>query len=271
MLFEIYALLFTFGSLTASYLTFVPKDGGFHFWAWLLIVPLSYVCALLLLWAWLFLISLPYKEDNERMKCSKWAAWWFNHALAYVNMHARVKLKIKNKNSVPKNTRFLMVSNHRGRFDPMILAQVYGKYGLSFVSKPSNFKIPVGHRFMWAQCYMSIDRNDFLQSLSVMKRCQKLISENVSSVGIFPEGRRQTETILGDFHEGVFNIAIKTNAPIVVCTFDNTDKVASNFPWKSTKITLDIVRVIYPDEINGMTAKEVSDLVHQLMVESLEK
>ena len=154
----------------------------------------------------------------------------------------------------------------------MIVIHKYGKLGMAFITKPSNFKIPIGGHFMKAGCYMAIDREDKLKSLEVMKEASRLIEENLASVGVYPEGtRREIEDHVGEFHEGVFSIAMKNNAPIVVTSILGSQNIAKNFPWKSTKVRFEIIKVIYPSEYQGKTLKAVSDYARQLIKESIEK
>ena len=120
-------------------------------------------------------------------------------------------------------------------------------------------------------CYLSVDRDDKLQSLETFRRAVSLLQNNAASIGIFPEGTRQTETTIGEFHEGTFNIPIHAKAPIVVTTMKNTERVHKNFPFKITKVKWDIIAVITYEEYQGMTAKALSDMVHDMMKEHLEQ
>ena len=169
---------------------------------------------------------------------------------------------------MPKE-RCLIIANHRSKFDPMILTQIYGHKDLAFISKPTNFKIPIGHYFMIRVCYLSIDRYDKLQSLQVMKDAAELIASGASNVGVFPEGTRSEDNLLGPFHEGVFTIATRSKCPIVVTSFMGTEKIHSNFPKRRTKVTLQMLKVLYPEDYEGMTPKAISDQCYELVKNSL--
>jgi len=248
----------------------IPTGRYYHYWAPFLLLLAGYLVGVALTWGLLSLLSLPYKKDKVYSKPSKWAQFWLSSAITYINRHARAKVRIINNCSLPKE-RFLIVCNHRSKFDPMLMAQLYGrKHDLAFISKPTNFKIPIGGRFMKATCYMSIDRYDKLKSLEVMKEATRLISEDLCSVGVFPEGTRSENEKLNDFHEGVFSIALKAKCPLVITTVKHTDDIHKNFPWKRTKVDFEIVKILYPNEFEGMIAKELSDYAKELMQNSLD-
>ena len=248
----------------------IPKGHGYLYWTPFLLLIAGYIISLVFIWIFMSLFCQIYSKKKTYTKPSKLANFLLRHCVGYINIHARVKLNVIQNEPWPKE-RFLLVCNHLSRFDPMIVIHKYGKLGMAFITKPSNFKIPIGGHFMKAGCYMAIDREDKLKSLEVMKEASRLIEENLASVGVYPEGtRREVEDHVGEFHEGVFSIAMKNNAPIVVTSILGSQNIAKNFPWKSTKVRFEIIIVIYPSEYQGKTLKAVSDYARSLIKESIE-
>ena len=145
------------------------------------------------------------------------------------------------------------------------------KYDLAFLTKDSNYKIPFFGMFLYGCCYYPLDRSDQLQSLEIFKKSSELIASGNASVCVFPEGTRQQEKVLGDFHEGVFNIALRAKCPVVVVTADGGEQVHKRFPWRSTRVNIDILGTIPYDELEGQTAKAISDRVHGIIYDHLEK
>ena len=225
---------------------------------------------MIIMWCVLFLFSLPFKEDyrHTHKKPSAWANFWLSESIAYISNHAGNRVKVVSKVALP-NERYLIVCNHRSKFDPMILTQLYGKKKLAFISKPSNFKIPIGHRFMWGSFYLSIDRYDKMQSLQILKDGAEYLEKGLTNVGVFPEGTRSETNELGPFHEGVFIMATKSQRPIVICSFMGTEKISKNFPKRPTKITLQILDVLYPKDYEGKIVKEISDYCYKVIKDSL--
>ena len=81
----------------------------------------------------------------------------------------------------------------------------------------------------------------------------------------------ELEDHVGEFHEGVFAIAMKANAPIVISSIIGSENIAKNFPLKSTKVKFQILKVLYPSDYQGKTTKAVSDYARNLIKESIEK
>ena len=254
-------------------ITFViPVGNYYHYWAPFLLLIAGYLIGLAIVWGILTIFSLPYgKNSKKRKRPSKFAQFWLSDGESYVCRHARVKLKIKNNTdaALPKE-RFLIICNHLSKFDPMIMGALYGKkHDLAFISKPTNFNVPVGGKFMRGAGYLSIDRFDKLKSLEIIKEAQDLIANNYASIGVFPEGTRSEDEKFHEFHEGVFSIALKTKCPIVVTTIKNTQNIHKNFPKRRTVVEFEIIKILFPEDYEGMIAKTLSDHCHELMLNSL--
>lgn len=268
MFIEFLVILLDLG-FTSGITYLIPTGHYYHYWAPFLLLLAGYLVAVGLVWGLLWIFSLPYPKDKKYTKPSKWAQFWLCSALNYICNHARIKVKVKNNIALP-DEKFLIICNHLSKFDPMIMSAMYGrKHMISFISKPTNFKIPLGGHYMKSCCYLSIDRYDKLKSLEVMKDAMELISNQYASVGVFPEGTRSEDGEFHEFHEGVFSIALKTNCPIVVTTIKNTESISKNFPKRKTVVEFEIVKILYPNEYEGMIAKQLSDHCHALMANSI--
>lgn len=253
---------FTFWPITAFYQIYRP----------IVLFIGGYLFGVLLLWIYCDVVGRIINDKKKTYDTpSVFARNLLVRGITFINFHARIKVRVKGKEKIPGG-RFLLVANHKSKFDPMIITSLYGKKDIAFLTKQENMKIPLGGRLMHRCCFLPLDRSDKLQSLEQMKRAQSLIQRNVSSVGVFPEGTRTSEgVVLGDFHDGVFNIAIKAKCPVVVVTFKNTEKIHKNFPMHSTKVTLNIIGTIPYEEFQNKTAKQLSGEVRELMLNDLSK
>lgn len=128
----------------------------------------------------------------------------------------RIHVTINGKEKLPQNTRFLLVSNHRSNFDPIVTWYALREQKIAFVSKPENFRIPIFGRIIRKCCFLPIDREDARKAMGTINSAAELLESNEVSVGIYPEGTRSRADALLPFHNGVFKIAKKANAPIVV-------------------------------------------------------
>lgn len=242
---------------------------------WLLIALGSVVCAYLfmhlLIWIFLAVVGLPISMKKTFDKPSKFHCKVFNLAYWSCCNFVRIKIHKSGIEQVPFDKHFLFVSNHRSNFDNMIHSMVLNKTELAFISKPENFKIPIGRHFMVRGCYIPIERNNPREGLKAILRAISLINNDATSIGVFPEGTRSKTAELLEFKPGCFKIAEKTKCPIVVGVTQGTEKVHKNFPWKSTHVHFDVIKVLYAQDYEGKSTVEISDMVFNLMKDYLNR
>lgn len=269
MVIELFCLFCATALAVSGSLTFWPVHQWYDFYIPIVLAIAGYAAGFALTFLNYTFFCIPFAKKKPRDKVSRWARFWFTDALRFIHFHARVKIIVKGKEKMPKGQRFVMIGNHRSKFDSMIVSQKFVDYDIAFITKDSNSKIPWVGQLISGLCYLPVKRDDLLQSLSQFKRAAELINNDVCSIGVYPEGKRQNEKVLGDFHEGAFNIAIKGQCPIVIMTTKHTHDVSARFPWRSTKCIIEVVGVIPYEDISDKSAKAVSDMVHQIMLDNL--
>ena len=257
-------------SLSSAF-TFWPVTAWYDFYRPIVMFIAGYFAGIAISWIFVDvsgrLIS-SFKKKYDRP--NKFARFLLTNGMQYIDLHANVRLKKIGLEKIP-NEPFLMVGNHKSKFDPMIAAAVFHNRDIAFITKEDNMKIPLAARLMWRNCYMPVDRSDKLQSLEQFKKAAELISSGASSVGVYPEGSRQEpDVILAEFHNGVFNIATKTGCPIVILTMTGTANIHKNFPFKRSKVTMKCVQVLYEEDYKGMNSADLSTYVHDIMYKDLE-
>ena len=255
-------------SITSAF-TFLPVQVWYDFWKPLVMFIAGYFAGIAI--AWIFYdicgrIMSSYKKKYD--KPSSFARFLLTQGMWYIDFHAFIKLKKIGLEKIPDEP-FLLVGNHKSKFDPMIAAAVFRKRYLAFITKEDNMKIPLAARLMWRNCYMPVNREDKMQSLEQFKRAAELIGSGASSVGVYPEGSRQEEHVtLAEFHNGAFNIAIRTKCPIVILTMKGTSQIHKRFP-RISKVEMKCVQVLYYEDYSSMNALELSDYVHDIMFKEL--
>ena len=205
--------------------------GTVIFWIifWILIAAVAF---LPLYFIFLFINGLLFvnmkKEYNED---SKYFRFLLNNSTAIAVKLIRIHISLTGREKLPKG-RFLLVSNHRSKFDPILTWHVFAKENLSFISKPENFKVPVYGRIIHRCCFMPIDRENPRKALKTIQRAISLIKNDVASVAVYPEGTRNYGEGLLPFHAAVLKIAQKAEVPIVVMTVQGTYEIQKNYPPK---------------------------------------
>lgn len=180
-----------------------------------------------------------------------------------------VKVVLSGTEKLPTDGRYLIVSNHRSLFDPVTMAATFRNERYVYISKPSNFKIPIAGKVMHKCGCMPLNRENNREALITIKRAAELIKNDTASIVIYPEGTRTQENELKPFHAGSFKIAQKSGVPVVLIAMRNTDKVIHNAPFKRTTVYIDIVDVIDAGYVKTHTTKEIAELAQRKIQERL--
>lgn len=173
----------------------------------------------------------------------------------------RIRVKVTGTEKIPEGQKPLFVGNHLSNFDPIIEWQVLRRWELAFISKEANFHVPVFGRFIRKCCFMAIDRSDPGKALGTINRAVRLLKKGEVSVGVYPEGTRNRTGGLLPFHTGVFRIAQKADAPIVVMRIRGTEDIHRNVFRRRSEVMLDITDVIPADEVKRMKKNEIEERV----------
>ena len=173
---------------------------------------------------------------------------------------ARIKMHVTGREKLPEG-RFLIVSNHRSNFDPIVTWYAFKKQNLAFLSKEKNFHIPWFGRIIRRCCFLEIDREDPRKAIRTIKRAAQFILDDQVSVGVYPEGTRSKTGELLPFHNGVFMIAQKAHVPVVVAVLRHTEDVQKNYPKHKTDVYLDVIDVIDADFVMSVKTDLIGERV----------
>lgn len=244
--------------------------GGFSSWLCLLIalgiwLALALI-AFLFLWGVCAVVDLekPQETDNK-----------FYRAVMDVYIEALktlvgIRLHASGLEKLPQEGRFLLVCNHLFLADPALLLNVFPKSELAFITKKENQQMFIVGKIMHKIMCQPLDRENDRAALKTILKCIQLIKDDQVSIGVFPEGYTSKDGKLHPFRPGAFKIAQKTGVPIVVCTIQNTRAIFKNLAkLKKTDVELHLVDVIAPEDIQGMTTTQVSDMVYERMITDL--
>ena len=116
---------------------------------------------------------------------------------------------------------------------------------------------------------MPIDRENPRKAMVTINRAALLLKKQEVSIGVYPEGTRSKKGELLPFHNGVFKIAQKAEALMVVLCITGTEQIAKTTPFRPTDVYLDVVKTIQPEEYADMNTVEIAQMVYELMAKDL--
>lgn len=240
----------------------------------LLILPLflgGTAAALILVVLFAMAVIAPIDVSKPIKKPSKFYFRLFELFNDFICTSARIRVVIGGKEKLNAGEKYLFVYNHRSNFDPMLISKCFKKYRILMISKPQNFKKFLAGKCIHRAGFMAINRENDREAAKTILKAIGYLGEGYS-VAVAPEGTRNQSGIgLLPFRNGAFKIATKAKVPICVLNLNGTEKVKHNFPLKSTKVFIDIVSVITPEEYADMTTSEIGDIVAAKMTENIEK
>lgn len=195
--------------------------------------------------------SLLVNPGKEYDKNSSFYRFILDSATVAAMKLLRIHVHVSGIEKIPKDTKLLFVSNHRSNFDPLITWYALKKWKLAFISKPENFKIPFFGRIIRRCCFLPIDRENPRNAMATINRVAKLLKKQEVSIGVYPEGTRSKTCELLPFHNGVFKIAQKSDAPIVVLAISGTEKICKNYPFRHTDVYIDVLEVLSVEQVKA--------------------
>ncbi len=238
----------------------------------IVIYTLGGIVGLFLLYALLFwLCGLPVNRDREYTDHSPFYRWLlqFNSALWMALLGIRIQ--VTGMEQLPEHKRLLFVGNHVSNYDPILTWIAFKKWNMAYISKPSNFKIPFFGPVIRRCCFLAIDRENPRNAIVTIQKAALLIQSGQFSVGVYPEGTRSKSGKLLPFHNGVFKIAQRSDAHIVVLGISGTEQIYRNIPFRRSYVNLDVLAVLPPEEIKGQKTEQIGQTVRHLLEQYREK
>ena len=238
---------------------------------WIILWVLLGIVGVIFAYIMLIVISaLLVNMKKEYSRESRYYRFLLNSSTFFASKLIRIKLHVTGKELLPKS-RYLMVSNHRSKFAPILSWLVFGDQQITFISKPENFKVPVYGRLIHRLCFMPIDRDNPRNAVKTINRAVDLINRDVANVAVYPEGTRNYGEGLLPFHNAMFKIAQKANVPVVVVTVKNTYDIQKNFPLRRSHVYIDVVRVIDAVEVKKTKTAELGETMRELRLTKLDE
>jgi len=175
-----------------------------------------------------------------------------------------ISVEVKNSEKIATDKQYLLLSNHRGIIDPLVIELALKEtnlFGL-WISKKELYNSPFFGLFVRNAGSVLLDREQ--SQMGGFFSEVKSGVEKGDSIFIFPEGtRNKSETSLLEFKEGFRIIALKNRLPILpVFIRTHTDKVLGNaLNDKNLKQTITIE---IGDEIDYKDKKNIQEIYKEM-------
>lgn len=248
--------------------------GGYDSLAWLWQVPVLFAGSFLLLCAGVFgflvVACACIDPQKPREKDTPWFRWYVMNLVHAAVTVLPVKIRMQGREKLPKQGRFLLVSNHIDNIDPAVFFYCFPRSQLAFVGKKETSQMFLVNKVMPKLLCPTINRENDREALKTILRCISLLKSDTVSIAVFPEGGINRYRKLAHFRPGVFKIAQKANVPIVVCTLRGSNRVIPNLlKLKATTVDMHLLDVIAPEQLEGKTTVEIAQQIYEIMAADL--
>ena len=187
---------------------------AFTCWTFALAVPLFATMCLM--------FPLCYAFDRTR----RYALSFVNDLWAICSTTPFVNITVEGREHLPRQDEAAVyVANHQSFMD--IFSLFHLRRPFKFISKTSNFIIPIIGWSMFLTGHVPLKRTDRRSQMETLKICRETLRKN-GSVLFFPEGTRSVDGTMADFKKGAFSVAAKEKVPVVPITLVNTGGVMRN-------------------------------------------
>ena len=170
---------------------------------------------------------------------------------------------------LPQGKDFLLVSNHRSMVDPLAYMLAMPDRRIGFLAKLSLARVPFLARVMHDCGCLFLDRQNNRAALPIIQQATDYLAQGICCMGVFPEGSRNPADTLLPFKNGVFKIAKNAEAPIVVATVRNTERILKEVFRKRTDVYVQILGVIPAEEVRALSTPDLGEHIRAWMERTL--
>ncbi|GHG89309.1 lysophospholipid acyltransferase family protein [Comamonas sp. JC664] len=211
------------------------------FWAFLMLSSVVLFVGAVLVWA----VTLPFDRNGRVLHL--YSCFW---AQLYFYVNPLWHLKVDGREHLPWKGAAVLVSNHESLGDILVLFGLYRPF--KWVSKASNFKLPLIGWNMRLNRYVPLVRGDKASIIQMMTACEYWLSRGVPIL-MFPEGTRSFDGVVKPFKDGAFALALKQRCPIIPVVLTGTARTLPKHGLVLETSSRCHVQVLPPVDPSGFT------------------
>ena len=222
----------------------------------------TFTLALPLFASMVVMFPFVYFTDKYRRN----ALSFVNDVWATVSTSLFCPIEVVGRENLPSVETAVYVANHASYLD--IYSLFHLRRPFKFISKVSNFIIPIIGWSMYMTGHIALKRTDRKSQMKTLKDCRELL-QNDCSVLFFPEGTRSADGTMADFKKGAFSVAAKENALVVPVTLVNCSKVMKNGRGVGERSVPGGIKVVVHPPIRSTDANELCEKSFKTIKETL--
>lgn len=233
-------------------------------WVWfssILFVILAFPVALIL-----WLLSLAF--DRRRLMNNRWMVI---QGIVVTKMSPFWKVITEGREKIDQNQAYVIVPTHQSMLDIVFFNML--RHRLRWVSKIEVFRVPLLGWEMRMVKYIELVRGNKSSVIKMMEQCVESLQDGISVV-IFPEGTRSLTGAIGKFKTGAFQLAVRTDKPLLPVLIDGTGEILpkKGIIFGSRRIVrIRVLDPIFPGQFGTGDPEELATRVRSLMVTAMDE
>ena len=177
--------------------------------------------------------------------------------------------KVSGQENVPVTGPLVLVSNHIHLMDTILLPVSFPRW-INFMAKKELFKNPLlGFILRWAGAFPILRQGMVGDKRDTMRHAMSIL-ENGEVLGMFPEGKRNSDGVLSRGKAGPAVIALKAGVPLISVAVSGTENLKGmSWLWKRTRVTISIGEAFSVPAVKGRFNKTAMKSLTDLMMKKI--
>ena len=210
------------------------------------------VCFLVLMLGDIIIPVIHIFTRNKKEVAHHWA-YFGSKILLFL---AQVKVTVEGKENLPAHGPIIVMPNHQGHFDYLILFSVL-PFRVIYIVRKEFFSIPIFRGFLRIAGHYLLDRRAAMSAYNTLTEVAEELKAG-ESVLIFPEGTHSPDGSVGKFKDGGFRLALQSNTPILPIAIYGSHLIMPKFSWiiHPQKVSVSIGKLIHFDRCEKPSSQD---------------
>ncbi len=233
-------------------------------WVWLssiIFILLAFPVALIL-----WVLSLAF--DSRRLMNNSWMIF---QGIVLTKMSPFWKVITEGRGKIDNDQAYIIIPNHQSMLDIVFFNML--RHRLRWVSKVEIFRVPLVGWEMKMVKYIELVRGNKSSVIKMMEKCVESLQDGISVV-IFPEGTRSLTGAIGKFKTGAFQLAVRTDKPLLPVLIDGTGEIMpkkGGIIFRNRKtVRIRVLDPIFPGQFGTGDPEELAARVQSVMVKAMD-
>ena len=206
------------------------------------------------------MVLIPFATVTFRQKVLRYAILYYGQAVIKFISVPFVKLSYIDQ-APAEIIPGIFVCNHRSGSDPFLVSMINRNLVQTVNYWP--LKLPFFGFFARHGGYLSINA---LSAKALLDKARLLLEQQVTIVS-FPEGTRSTSNEMGQFHGGIFRVALELKCPIYpLCIVGNEKIPDRRFKFHAGRINISKLPMITYDDYQDMSAFKLKNHLREIIL-----